>query len=317
MKTALEAVLIVLLSAQSAVPQAVSTPAPPPQAGAGFAYVPQRVFDTRTKAFSDFEAMLADLARADVVLVGEQHDDANTHRLESAILQGLLRRNVAVTLSLEMFERDVQPALDAYLGGRTSEEEFLKGSRPWPRYASDYRIMVEMARERAWPVIAANVPRRYASEIAKSGLAPLAALPAAERALIAADLQCPTDAYFDRFAATMGDHPPGGAATAGDAAAARRATVERYYQSQCAKDETMAESIAASFDRRGGGPGVIVHLTGAFHTDFGAGTAERVRRRLPGKRIAVVSVLPLASVDNLVPGAEEIKRADYLVYTVK
>jgi uncharacterized iron-regulated protein len=318
MKTALEAVLIVLLSAWSAVPpQVVAPPAnpSPPQAAAGFTYVPQRVFDTRTKAFSDFEAMLADLARADVVLVGEQHDDANTHRLESAILQGLLRRNVAVTLSLEMFERDVQPALDAYLGGRSSEEEFLKGSRPWPRYASDYRLMVEMARERAWPVVAANVPRRYASEIARSGLAPLAALPAAERALIAGDLQCPTDAYFDRFAATMGDHPGGGAA-AGAASTAQRATVERYYQSQCAKDETMAESIAAAFERRGG-PGVIVHLTGAFHTDFGTGTAERVRRRLPGKRIAVLSVLPLASVDNLIPPETDLRRADYLVYTVK
>ena len=87
-------------------------------------YVPERVFDTRSRTFTDFEAMLAELARLDVVLVGEQHDDPNTHRLESALLQGLVRRNVPVTVSLEMFERDVQPALDAYLGGKNSEEDF-------------------------------------------------------------------------------------------------------------------------------------------------------------------------------------------------
>ncbi len=106
-----------------------------------------------------------------------------------------------MTVSLEMFERDVQPSLDAYLGGTISEEEFLKASRPWPRYATDYRPLVEFAKDRAWPVVAANVPRRYAADIAKTGIASLSALPTAERALSPADLQCPQDAYFDRFAA--------------------------------------------------------------------------------------------------------------------
>jgi uncharacterized iron-regulated protein len=60
-----------------------------------------------------------------------------------------------------------------------------------------------------------------------------------------------------------------------------------------------------------------VHITGAFHAEFGTGTAERVRRRLPGRRVAVVSMIPLADLDALAPGAEDLKRADYLVYTVK
>src|SRR5512134_2482948 len=99
---------------QTAAPQA---PAPVPAAHPPVAavYVPQRVYDTSRRAFSDFETMLADLARADVVLVGEQHDDPNTHRLEAAVLQGLLRRGTGITVSLEMFERDVQGVLDAYL----------------------------------------------------------------------------------------------------------------------------------------------------------------------------------------------------------
>ena len=64
--------------------------------------------------------MLADVAKADVVFVGEQHDDPNTHRLEAAILDGLRRRGVAVTLSLEMFERDTQADVDSYLAGKDS-----------------------------------------------------------------------------------------------------------------------------------------------------------------------------------------------------
>src|SRR3954466_9480365 len=133
-------------------------------------YVPQRVFDTRQKAFSDFEAMLADLARADVVFVGEQHDDPNTHRLELAIVEGLSRRGVSVVIALEMFERDVQPNLDRYVADRIPEEQFLKDSRPWPSYATDYGPLVEFARAHPLPIVGSNVPRRIASAVSKSGM---------------------------------------------------------------------------------------------------------------------------------------------------
>ena len=84
--------------------------------------MPQRVFDTRQKGFSDFEVMLADLARADAVFVGEQHDDPNTHRLELAIVEGLTRRGVPVVVAMEMFERDVQAIVERYAAGAITEE---------------------------------------------------------------------------------------------------------------------------------------------------------------------------------------------------
>ena len=116
---------------------------PPPKTSAVapvlFSYVPQRVYDTRQKGFADFEGMLADLTRADVIFVGEQHDDANTHRLELAILEGLMRRHVPLVIAMEMFERDVQPVLDQYLAGTITEEQFLKDARPWPRYPRSRR----------------------------------------------------------------------------------------------------------------------------------------------------------------------------------
>ena len=62
---------------------AILAQAPVAPESAAPAYVPERVYDTQRGAF-DFEAMLADLVRADVVFVGEQHDDPNTHRLEQA-----------------------------------------------------------------------------------------------------------------------------------------------------------------------------------------------------------------------------------------
>jgi uncharacterized iron-regulated protein len=273
-------------------------------------YVPERVYDTRRSAFVDFEVMLADIATADVVFVGEQHDDPNTHRLEAAILSGLQRRQKAPVVSLEMFERDVQGALDDYLAGRTTEEETLKAARPWPRYAADYRPLVELAKSQGWPVIAANVPRRIAAAVSKGGRDAIDQLGEAERRYAARELQCPIDGYFDRFIKSMGSHP--GPEQKPDE---QRAMLERYYWSQCVKDETMAEAIAAAGRRTVAGP--VVHYNGAFHSDFGLGTAERTRRRLPGSRLVTITMLPVASLDGLAVTGEDLQRADFLVYTVR
>jgi uncharacterized iron-regulated protein len=308
-KTFATAVLLIVLGGLPTVSAQT-----PDAAAVSSAYVPQRVYDTRRGTFTDFETMAADVARADVVLIGEQHDDENTHRLELAVLEALARRHVAVTLSLEMFERDVQASVDTYMSGSSVEDDFLKATRPWPRYATDYRPLVEFARRQHWSVVAANVPRRIAADVAKSGRPAVDSLSKADRSLAAADLQCPHDAYYDRFAEQMG----GGAHQSGSApGASAETTTERYYWAQCIKDETMAESIAAAFTKLDGRPGVIVHITGSFHSDYAEGTGERVRRRLSGRRVATVSIMPVDNLDTIVTERDDLKRADYLVYTIK
>ena len=290
--------ILLVAALMQAVSPPVLPPGHPPLVAAS--YVPQRVFDTRLKGFTDFEAMLADLARADAVFVGEQHDDRNTHRLELAIIEGLTRRGVPVVVAMEMFERDVQASLDQYTAGTTSEEQFLKDARPWPRYATDYRPIVEYARAHKLAVVASNVPRRVAAEVGKTGLSAVEGL-GADRGLAATDLQCPSSgSYYDRFVEAMGGHA---GATA------------NFYFAQCVKDETMGESVARTFQQSTGRV-AIVHFDGAFHSDFGEGTANAARRRMPGRRIAVVSILPVADLDGLTPTDADLKRADYLLFTI-
>lgn len=298
--------LAVLLSAfQPAAPQPPRIPS---------SYVPQRVFDTHRQAFTDFEAMLADAVKADVLFVGEEHDDANTHRLELAVLEGLTRRHRSLVLGMEMFERDVQSAVDAYLSGGSTEAAFLAAARPWPRYATDYRASLEFAREHQIPVVASNVPRRIAAEVSKRGLEALESL-GADRRLAATDLECPTAGdYYDRFLDAMTDH---GAAKDAAPSADTGAKTDRYYLAQCVKDETMAESIAGAVRQATERPRTVVHYNGSFHSDFGEGTAEKAARRLTGRRIVVVTIIPVDDLDVARPDGDDLKRADYLVYTVK
>jgi uncharacterized iron-regulated protein len=273
-------------------------------------YVPHRVFDTKEKRFSDFEAMVADLARADVVFVGEQHDDPGTHRLEIAILEGIARRRSQVIVALEMFERDAQQQLDDYLAGKITEQEFLKSSRPWPRYATDYKPLIEFAKAKGWRVIAGNVPRRYASQVGRSGLSAADKLPATERGYLAKEFSCPNDDYFKRFTAAMGEHP----GESQDAPKMDAAVIERMYQAQCVKDETMAESIAQA--AQAAPNTLVIHYNGAFHSDFRLGTASRTKQRLPKANIKIVSALPLENLDSINAGKDR-KRGDYLLFTLK
>ena len=88
-----------------------------------------RVHQSATNRTVSFRDMVAAAARADIVFFGEQHDDPETHFAEFALLEGIGRLRSRVVLSLEMFERDVQPAVDDYFAGRISETEFLAKSQ--------------------------------------------------------------------------------------------------------------------------------------------------------------------------------------------
>ncbi|HET9424050.1 MAG TPA: ChaN family lipoprotein [Gemmatimonadaceae bacterium] len=296
-----------------------SDPLPRPTAQTSTATLPTppsyRVVETATGLTVPFSALVGRAAQADVVYFGEQHDDPETHFLEFALLEGLGRRHSKVVLSLEMFERDTQYDLDRYLAGSLSEGDFLATSRPWPRYATDYRSMVQLARARGWKVIAANVPRPMASAVARRGLSALDTLTALERTRAAAAMSCgPEGAYFRRFAETMsgGMHGPG-APPATDTAATRAALI-RVYEAQCVKDETMAESIARELTSTRRGEGVVLHVNGAFHSDYGQGTAERVRRRTPDIRSLLVTAVPVEDPANASLGNHGAK-ADYVIFT--
>lgn len=278
------------------------------------AYVPNRVYASARKQFIDFEVLADTLRQADVVFLGEQHDDVNTHRLERALLERLLRRRGEMVLALEMFERDVQEALDHFTMGHTDEADFLADARPWPQYARDYKPLVDLALAHQWPIIAANVPRDIAAAVSKAGLDALKLRPEAEKGWYARDLRCDPDGdYYTRFVAAMGGSAHGGSASP----AVDRVSLERYYASQCLKDETMAESIADAYraGAAGGKRPLVIAVTGSFHSDDGEGTVERTRRRLPGRSVVVVSIVPVPDLDGLAPDGDDRRRAEFLVYT--
>lgn len=215
------------------------------------------------------------LAAADVVFCGENHESAEDHARHQALLRQLHAARPDIVISMEMFERDVQPVLDQYLRGAIDEDEFLARSRPWPNYRRDYRPVIEFARSHNLEVIAANVPRELAARAARCGVAAVAGSPWAARTTSA-----PKDRYWRKFQRAMGGHH----------GTVDPAAMERYYAAQCLKDDTMAESIAdrlAALHARGRRP-LVVHFCGHFHSDDRLGSVARLAARAPGLRIEVL-----------------------------
>lgn len=244
---------------------------------------PQAQFwDSRAGNQVDQRTLLDRLAQADVVFVGEQHDDPATHALELQILQGLSRQvGARLRLAMEMWERDVQPVLDGYMQGKTDEAAFLKTARPWANYKTDYRPLVEYAKVRHIPVVASNAPQAIVSRVGRGGLA--AVLSAELPALV----QAPHDDYWARFGAMM----TGMGAAHG---AMDTATVQRFYEAQILRDETMAESTVRALEH--GGQPLVLHINGQFHSDFGGGIPRRLLWRRPLTRVLIVSVIPVPSM---------------------
>jgi uncharacterized iron-regulated protein len=236
-----------------------------------------RIYETRSGAEIELEQMVAELASADVVFLGEEHDNDAGHRLQLWTVEMLADGGRPLILSMEQFEADVQEPLDRYLAGEIGAKEFLAESRPWPNYPEHYRPLVEFAKRRGFPVLAANIPRPLASRVAHEGLYSIG-----NERLAPWVVWTDEPEYAQRFARAMGrnhfDQADGG--------------LRRWFTAQCVKDEKMAESIVRALGaaRAAGQDPLVVHLCGKFHSDYALGTVSRLRRRQPELDLRVVAM---------------------------
>lgn len=248
---------------------------------------------------ADYDQMLGELAQADVVLLGEQHNDALAHWLELQVAKDLLRLKKPgfLVLGLEMFERDVQPLVAQYAAGTLPDSAFERQARPWPNYATDYRPLLQFARASKIPVFGTNAPRPFARTVAQGSLKALDKLPAADRALLAplplkVDYELPG---YKNMAAMFGGNAHGGAGG------------QTIIQAQALKDATMAHFITQSRQ-----PGqTLLHLNGSYHSDHHDGIVAYLRQYAPKLRVKTISVVTQAQLLTL--DQEQMNVADYVV----
>jgi uncharacterized iron-regulated protein len=244
-----------------------------------------KLFDAKTGNQIDIKKMAENSSKFDVIFFGEFHDDSIIHGIQKAYLEEFIKLNPKTAVSLEMFERDAQPVIDKYLKDEINEEEFLKASRPWPDYKKFYRSLVEIAKENKLPVIAANIPRKYASMYASGGMTAINKLPKEERHLVTRDIKIENDEYLERFYKIMLQNM--GLDTNMNLKPNQENTLYLYYGAQVIKDETMAESIYDFLDEDDDYK--IIHFNGDFHSNNYMGTAKKLLDRDDDLEIAIIT----------------------------
>nr|WP_241824652.1 ChaN family lipoprotein [Salinivibrio sp. IB282] len=80
----------------------------------------------------------AQVADADVVLIGEWHGHPGVHRFQTELLSQLASEH-SVALSMEQFSRDAQPVLNQYLAGEIGEDTLKRQANAWDNYDGSYR----------------------------------------------------------------------------------------------------------------------------------------------------------------------------------
>ncbi|MBC8555922.1 MAG: ChaN family lipoprotein [Gammaproteobacteria bacterium] len=239
----------------------------------------------KNKQFISINEVVDKLAGYDVVVFGEAHGHPAVHLAQMQLFELLNKQSQQeYALSLEQFERDTQSDLNDYLSGEIGEDQLIKVARAWDNYKYSYRPLVEYAKLKKLPVIAANAPKHTVLCVGRKGVGYLDTLDSDQRDFVAQQINTGDSAYKQRYFAFLSNSSSHGHSA--DSSEMMKKMTERSYSAQVIRDETMAESIAKH--RRDNPKQRVLHLTGSYHADYFQGTVERLQQRMPDLKIAVI-----------------------------
>lgn len=214
---------------------------------------------------------------ADVVLLGEAHDDADHHLWQLQALSMLLGQRGELVIGMEMFPRRVQPALDRWIRGQLSEEQFLEQAdwdRVWRFDPELYLPILRFARLNRIRLIALNVERSLIAETASGGWDAVAA----ERREGVTDPAPALDDYREVLRASfdMHDKQHDAAANPNDTSSKVNETAFEYFvQAQTVWDRAFAQALAAARDSNP--QALIVGIIGSGHLRYGHGVPHQLK----------------------------------------
>ncbi len=242
-----------------------------------------KLFDEKGKN-ATYKELVKAASEADIVFFGELHDNPICHWLEYELTADLYdARGKNLVLGAEMFESDNQLIVNEYLAGLIKEKSFETEARLWPNYKTDYKRILNFARDSSLSFIATNIPRRYASMVNKSGFEILSTLHKAALQYIA-----PLPVKYDSTLACYAEM----AKMMGDAPAHVTMNIAR---AQAMKDATMAHFILKNFTKGK----TFLHFNGSYHSDRFQSILWYLQQADPKLKIVTISSVEQADVEDL------------------
>ena len=243
-----------------------------------------------------FENVVKEASNADIVFFGELHNNSMSHWFELQLTKELFeKKDGEIVLGAEMFESDNQLMMDEYLAGQIKTKNFESEAKMWDNYKTDYKPLVEFAKENNLKFIATNIPRRYASLVNKQGFEGLDSLTDEAKKLIAPlpvkydpDVRC-----YKAMIEMMGGL--GGHVT------------ENIPKAQAIKDATMAHFILENLDAGE----TFIHYNGSYHSDDFEGIVWWIKQQNPEMKIVTITTVEQDTISNL--SEDAMNTADYIL----
>ena len=248
------------------------------------------IYDQNGKKAS-YKDIINSSQKSEVLLFGEYHDNSVAHWLELEITKDLFGKIVLV-LGAEMLESDNQKQVNQYLNGEINQKKLDSTARLWPNYKTDYKPLVDFAKENKIDFIATNIPRRFASLVFKNGFEALDKLSNEEKQWIAT-LPFQYDAAlpgYSKMAQEMGGH--GG---------------ENLPKAQASKDATMAHFISKNRKENS----LFIHYNGSYHSDNFEGINWYLKQENPTLKIVTIATVSQNDISKLEP--EYFGRANFII----
>jgi uncharacterized iron-regulated protein len=239
-----------------------------------------RIYSVKLAREVSVSDVVTDMSNYDVLFYGEEHNDSVTHYLEHKILAALHQKFAAgLALSMEMFERDVQPVMNEYLTSDIREKNFKKDARTWSNY-KDYRPMVEFCKTNHLDIVCANAAGRYSNLAGRKGQKGLAALPEESKEYFAPlPYDTASGKYYEKLVGLFDD----------GSKKKKQSTGESFslIMAQSLWDATMAYSIFEYLQKHTGVK--VFQLNGRFHSDEHFAAVTQLKKYNPALRCLVIS----------------------------
>jgi uncharacterized iron-regulated protein len=251
----------------------------------------------------EWNQLLDAASKADIVFFGEFHNNPIHHWLQIELTKELHKaKNGKLILGAEMFESDNQLILNEYIQGLIRERNFTEEARLWGNYKTDYRPLVEFARENKLNFIATNVPRRYAAAVNHGGFEALEQFQA-EAMKYLPPLPVPYDPELPGYTSIREMMGMGGKPGASDNIA----------KAQALKDAVMGWFIVQNMKEGH----VFLHFNGAFHTDNHDGIVwyiKHYQNLSSSKKTYSILTISAEETDDMTQPPKENK-ADFMILT--
>ncbi len=226
-----------------------------------------------------YSKMLKELKEQELIFFGEYHNNPISHWMTLELVKDL-DKSGKLTLGAEMFERDNQEALNKYLSGEVDAKVLDSTARLWPNYLTDYKPVVDYAKENNIKFIATNVPRRYASIVNHHDWKGLDTLQKEEYNWIT-----PLPIKFDSSIACYQNmllmmHGHG---------------TMTMVKAQALKDATMSYSIIENLESGK----LFFHINGSYHSNLHQGIVWYIKQTKPELKVLTIATVSQENLNRL------------------